>query len=92
MTTKTTSTNGKVLRGTVVKSAMQDTVTVSVNRYVKHEKYQKYYSISKKYLVHNPGNTVSVGDIVEIRETRPISKLKRFVIDSVVSKVQKGDE
>jgi small subunit ribosomal protein S17 len=92
MTTKTTSTNGKVLRGTVVKSAMQDTVTVSVNRYVKHEKYQKYYSISKKYLVHNPGNTVSIGDIVEIRETRPISKRKRFVIDSVVSQVQKGDE
>jgi small subunit ribosomal protein S17 len=71
---------------------MQDTVTVSVNRYVKHEKYQKYYSISKKYLVHNPGNTVSIGDIVEIRETRPISKRKRFVIDSVVSQVQKGDE
>jgi small subunit ribosomal protein S17 len=92
MTKKTTSTNGKVLRGTVVKSAMQDTVTVSVNRYVKHEKYQKYYSISKKYLVHNPGNTVSIGDIVEIRETRPISKRKRFVIDSVVSQVQKGDE
>lgn len=75
---------GKVFRGTVVKSAMKDTVTVSVDRYVKHPKYQKYHRESKKYLVHNPGNTVSVGDVVSIRETKPISKRKHFVLEAVL--------
>lgn len=72
--------NGKVLQGTVVKSAMKDTVTVSVERFVKHPKYQKFMKLSKKFLVHNPGNTVAVGEKVTIRETKPISKRKRFEI------------
>lgn len=71
---------GKILRGAVVKSAMKDTVTVSVERYVKHPKYKKYMRRAKKYLVHNPGNTVEVGQKVTIKEVRPISKRKRFVI------------
>ncbi|MBI5456774.1 30S ribosomal protein S17 [Candidatus Kaiserbacteria bacterium] len=74
------TSKGKVLVGTVVKTAMKDTVTVRVERYVKHPKYKKYISRSKKYLVHNPGNTMQVGDKVSIRETRPISKHKSFVI------------
>ncbi len=78
---------GHTLEGVVVKSAMQDTVTVMVSRYVKHPKYKKYQRKSKKYLVHNPGNSVQVGDKVTIRETRPISKLKHFVIDSRISKM-----
>ena len=77
---ETTQTPGKTFEGIVVKSAMKDTVTVSVERYVKHPKYKKYMRLSKKFLVHNPGNTVEVGAKVTIRETRPISKLKRFVI------------
>ena len=74
------NSNGKYLEGVVVKSAMKDTATVSVERYVKHPKYKKYQRRSKKYLVHNPGNTAAVGDKVRIRETRPISKRKRFII------------
>ncbi len=66
--------------GTVVKTAMKDTATVRVDRYVKHPKYKKYRVLSKKYLVHNPGNTVQVGDKVTIVATRPISKMKRFAI------------
>ncbi len=61
---------------------MKDTVTVAVTRYVKHPKYQKYAKRTKKYLAHNPGNTVAVGDAVSIRESRPISKTKRFVVVS----------
>lgn len=79
MTTSTT-TAGKTFNGVVVKSAMKDTVTVLVERYVKHPKYEKYLRRSKKFLVHNPGNTAQVGDKVTIRETRPISKMKRFII------------
>jgi small subunit ribosomal protein S17 len=73
-------TEGKTFEGTVVKSAMKDTATVTVERYVKHPKYKKFVRLSKKFLVHDPGNTTAVGAKVTIRETRPISKRKRFVI------------
>ena len=66
--------------GTVVKTAMTDTATVRVDRYVKDPKYKKYRTRSKKYLVHNPGNTAQVGDTVTIVAVRPISKMKRFAI------------
>lgn len=69
---------GRVLRGTVVKAAMKDTCTVAVERYVKHPKYKKYQRRTKKYLVHDAGNTATVGAKVEIKETRPVSKRKRF--------------
>lgn len=75
-----TSTTGKTFEGVVVKTAMKDTATVMVERYVKHPKYKKYMRRSKKFLVHDPGNTATVGQKVTIRETRPISKRKRFVI------------
>ena len=71
---------GMTLEGVVVKSAMKDTVTVLVSRYVKHPKYKKYQKKTKKYLVHNPGNTAAVGEKVVIRQTRPISKNKHFTI------------
>jgi small subunit ribosomal protein S17 len=71
---------GKFLVGVVVKTAMKDTATVSVTRYVKHPKYKKYLRLSKKFLVHDPGNSAKVGDKVTIRETRPISKRKRFAL------------
>lgn len=73
-------TTGKTFEGIVVKSAMKDTATVSVERYTKHPKYKKYMRRSKKYLVHDPGNTAAVGTKVTIRETRPISKRKRFIL------------
>ena len=66
--------------GTVVKTAMTDTATVRVDRYVKDPKYKKYRTRSKKYLVHNPGNAAQVGDTVTIVAVRPISKMKRFAI------------
>ena len=85
------TSKGKILVGTVVKSAMKDTVTASVDRYIKHPKYKKYISRSKKYLVHNPGNTVQVGDKVSIRETKPISKRKHFVIAERISSIAKEE-
>lgn len=71
---------GKTFEGVVVKTAMKDTATVVVERYVKHPKYKKYQRRSKKFLVHDPGNTAQVGQKVTIKETRPISKRKRFVL------------
>ncbi len=79
------TTTGKTFEGVVVKSAMKDTATVQVERYVKHPKYQKFMRLSKKFLVHDVGNTAQIGDKVTIRETRPISKRKRFVLVSRIS-------
>lgn len=73
-----TNNQGRVLRGTVVSSKMTDTITVAVERYVKHPKYKKFLRRTKKFLVHDEGNTAKVGDKVEIIETRPISKRKTF--------------
>jgi small subunit ribosomal protein S17 len=77
MSTENTS-NGRVLRGKVVASKMTDTITVAVERYVKHPKYKKFLRRTKKYLVHDAGNTAKVGQVVDITETRPISKRKSF--------------
>ena len=71
---------GRTLRGVVVKSASKDTAVVSVERYTKHSKYKKYFRVSKKYLVHDPGNSAQVGEKVVIRESKPISKRKRFTL------------
>jgi small subunit ribosomal protein S17 len=80
MSTETNTNNGRVLRGKVTASRMQDTITVAVERYVKHPKYKKYLRRTKKYLVHDAGNTAKVGDVVDIKETRPISKRKTFTL------------
>ena len=72
--------NGRVLRGKVVASKMTDTITVAVERYVKHPKYKKFLRRTKKYLVHDAGNTATVGSVVDIKEVRPMSKRKTFAL------------
>jgi small subunit ribosomal protein S17 len=71
--------------GVVVKTAMKDTATVAVNRYVKHAKYKKYQTKTTKFLAHDPGNVAKVGDKVTIVATRPISKRKFFKIATVTT-------
>jgi small subunit ribosomal protein S17 len=79
MTTEnTTVQNRRTLRGTVIASKMQDTITVAVERYVQHPKYKKFMRRTKKFLVHDAGNTAKVGEVVDIREIRPMSKRKHF--------------
>lgn len=73
---------GKVLSGVVVSDKMKDTVVVKVDAYVKHPKYEKFIKQSKRFKAHDVGNTKKVGDKVEIRETRPISKDKHFIVVS----------
>ncbi len=80
-----TTTNNPVakpqtFRGVVVKTAMKDTATVAVSRYVKHPKYKKYQVRTKKYLVEDTGNATQVGDQVTIVACRPLSKMKHFKI------------
>ena len=76
----TTEKNKKTISGVVVSDKMDQTVIVRVDKYVKHPKYQKFLKKSKRYAVHNPENVKKVGDKVEIIETKPISKTKKFII------------
>jgi ribosomal protein uS17 len=73
-------TGGKILRGVVVSDKMKDTVAVRVVRLVKHPFYGKYVKRHKKYLAHDPGNRHKIGDLVEMREIRPMSKNKHFMM------------
>ena len=70
----------KKLKGVVVSDKMNKTVVVLVNRFVKHPKYGKFLSKSKRYKAHDEENTYKVGDKVIIEETRPISKDKNFAV------------
>lgn len=70
----------KTIVGVVVSDKMKDTIVVRVDRFVKHPKYGKFFSISKKYKVHDAGNTAKIGDKVTIEECRPMSRDKRFRI------------
>jgi small subunit ribosomal protein S17 len=72
------SNNPKIFQGVVVSDKMDKTVVVKINRYVKHPKYQKYYTVSKKYKAHDEDNSRKIGDVVKIVETRPMSKDKTF--------------
>jgi small subunit ribosomal protein S17 len=72
------------LIGTVVSNKMEKSVTVKVERRVKHPLYKKFMTQSKKIAAHDETNTLAIGDQVRIRECRPISKSKRFeVIEKV---------
>ena len=70
----------KVLKGTVVSDKMKDTIVVLVERFEKHPKYGKFIKYKKRFKAHDAGNTKKNGDKVEIVETRPLSKDKRFMI------------
>ena len=71
---------GNILKGVVVSDKMDKTVVVSVSRFIKHPLYGKFYKVSKRYKAHDEENKHKIGDKVEIVETRPISKDKRFTV------------
>lgn len=75
-----TAQAGKFLKGVVVSDKMDKTVVVSVSRFIKHPLYGKFYKVSKKYKAHDEENKYKTGDKVEIIETRPISKDKKFKV------------
>jgi small subunit ribosomal protein S17 len=76
----------RTLIGRVVSDKMEKTVTVLVERKVKHPMYGKIMVRSKKYHAHNEGNSAKAGDLVEIVETRPVSRTKTWAVTSVLEK------
>jgi len=75
-----TTTKGRTLKGTVVSDKMTKTVVVEVARLKKNPKYKKYYKVSARYKAHDEKGEYHTGDIVFIRESRPLSKTKRWVV------------
>lgn len=86
-TPATAETSPRTLAGRVVSNKMEKTVTVLVERKVKHPLYGKYISRSTKYHAHieTPCNE---GDTVEIRESRPISKTKTWVVTQILTRAK----
>ena len=78
--------NRKTLTGTVTSDKMEKTITVVVERRYKHPKYGKYIVSSKKYAAHDESNEAHIGDTVELSETRPLSKNKRWRLLQVVTR------
>lgn len=74
--------------GRVVSNKMEKTVTVLVERRVKHPLYGKYIVKSNKYHAHDETNALNEGDIVEIAESRPLSKTKTWAVTRVVEAAQ----
>jgi len=72
----------------VFSNKMDKTVVVLVERLVKHPKYKKYLRVRKKFKAHDERNACNVGDRVEIIETRPLSREKRWAVLSIVKKAQ----
>ena len=70
----------KVLKGVVTSDKMNKTVVVEVTRFVEHKKYGKRIKKTKKYKAHDENNSKKIGDVVEIEETKPISKDKHFKV------------
>ena len=75
----------KVREGIVVSNKMQKTVTVKVERTIRHPTYEKVVTRAKKYYAHHEGNPIAEGQKVRIVETRPISKLKRWRVLEVLA-------
>jgi small subunit ribosomal protein S17 len=78
----------RTLVGKVVSDKMDKTVTVLIERQIKHPLYGKIISQSKKYHAHDESNQVKSGDTVEIQEGRPMSKTKAWVVTRVVQTAQ----
>ncbi|MFN7160844.1 MAG: 30S ribosomal protein S17 [Candidatus Gracilibacteria bacterium] len=71
-------------KGVVLSTKMDKTIVVKVDTYKVHPKYQKRYKISKKFYAHDENNECASGQVVVIKETRPLSKLKRWELVEVV--------
>ncbi len=83
-----TSSNKRTLTGRVVSDRMNKTVTVLVERRVKHPLYGKIITRSKKYHAHDEMNEFKAGDTVLIEECRPVSKTKGWRVSRLITKAR----
>jgi len=74
--------------GTVVSNKMQKSITIAVNRKVKHPIYGKFMNKTTKFMAHDEKNEAGIGDTVRIMETRPLSKSKRWRLVEIIEKAK----
>jgi small subunit ribosomal protein S17 len=79
------------LQGLVVSNKMDKTVVVEVERKKMHRLYKKVIRVSKKYMAHDESNALNIGDEVTIVESRPMSKHKRWVVETVLSAAESSE-
>jgi len=79
---ETNRRNEKV--GNVVSTKMQKTIVVEIEMRKAHPKYKRVMKSNKKFYAHDEQNSARVGDVVRIRETRPLSKLKRWNLEEII--------
>ena len=82
----------RVVTGTVTSDKMEKTVVVRVERSFRHPLYGKVVKVNKKYKAHNENNDAKLGDVVRIRECRPISKDKKFFVEEILQRAVIVDE
>lgn len=82
----------RILSGRVVSDKSDKTIIIKVASRKTHPIYKKQYTISRRFMAHDDKNEAKVGDLVEIRECRPLSAKKRFMLDKIIEKVQAGFE
>ncbi len=87
-TESTAATEAKTVTGTVTSNKMDKTISVMVERRVKHPLYGKFMRRSTKLLAHDEANECNEGDVVVIEASRPLSKNKSWRLQKVVSKAQ----
>ncbi len=75
----------RCLTGVVTSTAMKDTAVVRVDRRVADQKYGKYFTVSKKFMTHDPEHVAHVGDLVEFEECRPLSRHKNWRLIAVIT-------
>jgi len=89
MSVMTTARKSRKTRiGVVNSNKMMKTITVVVERKVKHPLYGKFLKKSSSFHAHDDNNTASIGDVVRIMETRPLSKTKRWRLVEIIEKAK----
>ena len=78
----------KEIIGTVSSNAMEKTITVAIERKLKHPKYKKFIKSTARYKAHDEKNECNVNDVVRIMETRPLSKDKRWRLVEIIERAK----
>ncbi len=78
----------RALTGVVTSDKMDKTVVVSIERVTRHPLYGKVIKLRKKYQAHNEENAAKIGDLVRIRECRPLSKNKKFFVEEILQRAE----
>ncbi len=88
VTTEPKRNRRKTRIGKVISNKMNKSIIVAIERRLKHPIYKKYFKKTTTFMAHDENNTASIGDLVKIMETRPLSARKRWRLIEIVEKVK----